>query len=505
MSNRKKQIAIGSIASYISIGLNILAGLLYTPWMVRQIGQSQYGLYTLANSLITLFLIDFGLSAATARFMSKYHAEGNEEKAKNFLGVIYKLYLIIDALIFISLLVVYFLIDKIYVQLTSEEIVQFKIVYIIAGCFSIINFPFVTLNGILTAYEKFIQLKLGDIIYRVLLVGAMCVALLLGYGLYALVAVNAIVGLVVIGYKLIVIKVCTPVKVNFKYKDKALFKDIFKFSIWITVSTFAARLIFNITPTILGVVAGSGSLAIAVFGIVATIEGYAYTLTTAINGMFMPKISVIYSNPEPEKKIMPLMINVGRFQFALNALIVIGFSLIGKPFINLWVGKDYELAYYGVLLILTPGLFFNSLQIVNTAMMVTNNTKLQALVNLLTGIINVSVSFVLSYFYGMIGACVSICFAYIVRFVILHIVGHTKMKFDIKLFIKKCYLKMIVPAVCTFGVGILVNVLWNKNGWIELLIKGLIIVAVFVIFNFILGLTKEERSTVFVFLKKKKR
>ena len=80
MASRRKQIAIGSLASYISIGLNILAGLLYTPWMVRQIGQSQYGLYTLANSLITLFLIDFGLSAATARFVSKYHAEGDEKK-----------------------------------------------------------------------------------------------------------------------------------------------------------------------------------------------------------------------------------------------------------------------------------------------------------------------------------------------------------------------------------------------------------------------------------------
>ena len=510
MASRKKQIAIGSIASYISIGLNILAGLLYTPWMISRIGKSQFGLYTLANSLITLFLIDFGLSAATARFVSKYHAEGDEEKVNNFLGVIYKLYLIIDAVIFITLLVIYFLLDKIYAQLTPEEIVQFKVVYIIAGCFSIINFPFVTLNGILTAYEKFIQLKLGDIIYRVLLVGAMCVALLLGYGLYALVAVNAIVGLVVIGYKLIVIKSSTPIKVNFKYKDKTLFKDIFKFSIWITVSTFAARLIFNITPTILGIVADSGTEAIAVFGIVVTIEGYAYTITTAINGMFMPKISVIYSNPEPEKKIMPLMINVGRFQFTLNALIIIGFALIGRPFLNIWLrnnyelmDKDYELIYYGILLVLTPGLFFNSLQIVNTSMMVTNNTKLQAIINLLTGIINVSASFVLSYFYGMIGACISICFAYTVRFVILHIVAQTKMKFDIKTFIKRCYFKMALPAICTFVLGLLINVIWQKNGLLELVVKSFIILFAFVTFNLILGVNKAERKYVFSVLHKR--
>ncbi|MBE6529485.1 MAG: hypothetical protein E7680_02640 [Ruminococcaceae bacterium] len=502
MSSRKKQIAIGSIASYISIGLNILAGLLYTPWMVRQIGQSQYALYSLANSLITMFLIDFGLSAATARFVSKYHAEGNEEKVNDFLGAIYKLYLIIDAIIFVVLTVIYFLMDSIYGQLTPEEISQLRVVYVIAGGFSIINFPFVTLNGILTAYEKFIQQKVGDILYRLLLIGAMVAALLLGYGLYALVAVHAIVGLLLIAYKLIVIKSTTKIKVNFKYKEKSLFKDIFKFSIWMTVTTIAARLIFNITPTILGIV--SGTTAIAIFAIVTTIEGYAYTITTAINGMFMPMISNFYAQDEPEKKIMPLMINVGRFQFALNTLIFIGFVLIGKPFINLWMGNDYELAYYGIVLVLAPGVFFNSLQIVNTSMMVANKVKMQALINLLTGIINISLSFVLSYFYGMIGACISIFIAYTVRLIILHIVGQTKMKFDIKLFIRKCYLRMSIPALLTFGIGLLVNFLWKRSDIWGLLIKGAVIVAVFLILNFLLGITKDERKRIFSMLKKKK-
>ena len=284
---------------------------------------------------------------------------------------------------------------------------------------------------------------------------------------------------------------------NYKYKDRTLFKDIFKFSIWVTVTAIASRLVFNITPTILGIVAAEGASAIAVFGVVATIEGYAYTITTAINGMFMPKISVIYANPDPEKNIMPLMINVGRFQFALNALIVIGFALIGQPFLNIWVGPEYGLAYYGILLTLAPGLFFNSLQIVNTAMMVTNNTKLQALVNLLTGIVNVSVSFVLSYLYGVIGACISICFAYTVRSVVFHIVGYTKMKFDIISFIKKCYLRMIGPSVCTLLVGIVVNYLWVNQDLLTLIIKSIIVFLCFIVLNLYLGLSSEERRYIF--------
>ena len=42
-----QQIKIGAVLSYLSIGVNIAAGLIYTPWMIGKIGQSEYGLFTL--------------------------------------------------------------------------------------------------------------------------------------------------------------------------------------------------------------------------------------------------------------------------------------------------------------------------------------------------------------------------------------------------------------------------------------------------------------------------
>jgi O-antigen/teichoic acid export membrane protein len=89
---------MGAVLSYISIAINIIAGLLYTPWMITQIGQSNYGLYTLANSLITIFVMDFGMSAAVSRFVAKYRAEDNQEAINNFLGVAYKLYIALASL-----------------------------------------------------------------------------------------------------------------------------------------------------------------------------------------------------------------------------------------------------------------------------------------------------------------------------------------------------------------------------------------------------------------------
>lgn len=486
------QLKIGAILSYLSIFLNTVAGFVYTPWMINQIGQGDYGLYTLANSLITFFMVDFGLSSAVSRYVSKYRAEGRQDKVDVFLAAVYRLYLIIDAIIFIALLILYFFIDSIYMSLTPVELEKFKVVYIMAAAFAIVNFPFITFNGILNSYEKFIPLKLADVIYRILLVLLTVLALIQGMGLYALVAVHALTGIIVILFKYIVIKKQLPIKINWKQNEKTVYREIFGFSAWVTVSSLAKRLIFNITPSILGMV--SGSSAIAVFGIVTVIEGYVFHVTAAINGMFMPKISRIYEKGNGQKDIMPLMLSVGRFQYALNGLILAGFIILGKSFIELWMGKSYLIAYYGLVLVMLPGLFFNSLQIANTAMVVENKVKLQAMIDVAMGVTNVILSVILSHMFGVIGACISIFVAYMLRDVALLIVHQKVMKFDMPCFIKHCYVRMGIPIILTVAVGFYVNSFISAVSWSSFIIKGVIVFSIYFVFLLLIGLNKNERK-----------
>lgn len=486
------QIKIGAILSYLSIGINIIAGLVYTPWMVDTIGKSDYGLYTLSNSLITLFLVDLGLSSAVSRYVAKYRAEGRQDKVNNFLGAVYKLYLIIDAVIFIALIIIYFCIDSIYVKLTPAELGKFKVVYLISASFAVINFPFVTFNGILNSYEEFVHLKLADVIYRILLVALTVITLLLGGRLYGLVVVHAIVGLIIIVYKWIVVKKRIKLRVNWKYSDFSLYKDVFGFSIWVTISSLAQRLVFNITPSILGAVASSAT--IAVFGIVTTIEGYTYTITTAINGMFMAKISRIYESGGEQDELMPLMLSVGKFQYAINGLIVAGFAVIGKEFINLWIGSTYLDAYYGILLVIIPGLFFNSMQIANTAMIVRKKVNLQAWVNLGMGIVNIIMSIILSSYLGVIGACISISIAYMLRAMALLFIYKRVLKIDMARFVINCYIRMGIPIIITIVLGYLMNSLFSNGGWLVFASKGLVIIGIYTAVTLLLGLNSEERN-----------
>ena len=281
-------------------------------------------------------------------------------------------------------------------------------------------------------------------------------------------------------------------KINWKYSDFSLYKDIFGFSIWVTISSLAQRLVFNITPSILGTVASSA--AIALFGIVATIEGYTYTITTAINGMFMPKISRIYEHGGEKDELMPLMLSVGKFQYAINGLIVAGFAVVGKEFINLWMGPTYLDAYYGILLVIIPGLFFNSMQIANTAMIVRKKVNLQAWVNLGMGMVNVLLSIILSSYFGVIGACISISIAYMLRAVVLLFIYKRVLKIDMASFVVNCYFRMGIPIIITIMLRFLMNSLLPNGGWLVLAAKGVVIVGIYAVVTLLLGLNSEERN-----------
>lgn len=495
------QIKIGAILSYFAIFLNVVSGLLFTPWMITQIGQRAYGLYTLSNSIVTLFLFDFGLSAATARFVSKYRAEGNQQKVDNILGAIYKLYLVITLVIFAGFAVFSLFIDPIFANLSPTEREQFKVIYSISAAFAIIQFPCVTLNGILTAYEKFVWMKLADILYRVSFVVCTTIALLLGYGLYALVTIHALAGVLGIVLKLLVIRNTTPVSVNFGYKERNAYKAVFLFSVWVTVSSFAQRASFNFMPTVLGIVCKDAAVAISVFGIISTMESYAYLIPGAINGIFMPRIAKICAD-DNVSRLDSLLNDVGKFQFFVNGLILAGFAVTGKNFLVLWLGESYAEAYAGILLVLLPGVYYNSLQIANTTMIVMNQVKHKAKVDCAMAVMNVALAFPLALCCGVTGACVAILIAYTFRVVALMVVYKSVLPMNMLRFVKNCFVNMSVPVAATIGVGLVLNRLLPDSGWLTFFQKVILVTGIYTIFVLILGLGKTERRRLLAFLRK---
>lgn len=502
--NSSKQIKMGALLSYFAIAFNMISGLIYTPWMISQIGQSSYGLYTLATSLITMFVMDFGLGGVVSRFISKFNAEGNSKSVNNFLGLVYKLYLSIDAFILSALVVMSFFINTVYDNLTPSELETFKVLYVIVGLFSVISFPFTNMNGILTAFECFTQMKLADLFHKVFIIVAMVIALSCEMGVYALVSVNAMSGLLTILLKYIIIRKKTGIKVNFKYKDKHLTKEIFDFSLWTTIRMLAERLVINITPSIIAAVSTTGSIGIALFGLAQTIEGYVYTFATAIDGMFMPRIAKIVYGEKKREELLPLMIKVGRIQCIVIGLLITGFISVGESFIvDIWNKPDFSESYVCAVLLIIPSYFYLPMQIANTTLIVENKIKLRAYVFTVVGIVNVCLSLHFSKLWGAFGASLSIFIAYMLRTILMAIIYKVALKFDMFKFFKETYLKITPFLLISMGVGLCLEHLNPMNsGFLRFVINGGVFVAFFGAIMVLFVMNQSEKELIFGAIRK---
>ena len=96
------QLKAGAFLSYLSIGLNNIIGLIYTPFMLRMMGQSEYGLYSLVASIVAyLTVLDLGFGNAIVRYTAKFRAEGKEQEQYEMFGMFLILYSIIGIIAFL--------------------------------------------------------------------------------------------------------------------------------------------------------------------------------------------------------------------------------------------------------------------------------------------------------------------------------------------------------------------------------------------------------------------
>ena len=92
MSQRRAGISL----SYLSIAFANLIGLVYTPFLLRMMGQSEYGLYSLALSIISyLSVVDFGFG--NARYaIPLYTGRKEEERLPALWGMLLVIYGVIS-------------------------------------------------------------------------------------------------------------------------------------------------------------------------------------------------------------------------------------------------------------------------------------------------------------------------------------------------------------------------------------------------------------------------
>ena len=483
----------GALISYLSIFLNIAISFFYTPWMIKQIGVSDYGLYSLTISFISYFIMDFGLSKSISRFIAKYRAEDNVPMVSNMLGLTTKAYLIIDTVIFLVLLVLFFFLSEIFGGLTAAEISKLKILYSIAACFSVLSFMFRPLDGAMVAFEFFVENKSIDMIQKVGTVLLICLALLLDGGVYLLVLINGATSLLTSIVKFLVFKKKSTVNIYWGYRDKKQLGDIFSFSFWAFGRGLAQRMRLSLIPSVLGMFCNTTEVSLFALGM--TVQGMVYTLSSAINDLFLPKISRM-SHANDKSAIMDLMIRVGRIELYIITFIFSAFLIFGRDFITLWVGEEFYKVYYIVIFLIFPNIVTFTQNTAENLVFVENKIRYTTSIILGCSILGLVASCLFARQYGAVGCALCSGIALFADVVIVNFFYHRNMSLDIPTFFKRCHLQIL--PLCLVPIGIVFFLLRSIDivGWIDFILLGAGYTMFFALYLYWIVLNDYEKALI---------
>ncbi len=165
-SKQVSQLKAGAFLSYAVLGLNTLVGLLYTPYMLRMMGKSEYGLFSLVASVIAyLTILDLGFGNAIIRYTAKFRAERKEREQSEMFGMFLILYSFIAVISVLIGLVLWTNTNILFAKtMTSVEIERTRIMLLLMIFNLAITFPFSIFQSIIIAYENFIFQKIVVII-----------------------------------------------------------------------------------------------------------------------------------------------------------------------------------------------------------------------------------------------------------------------------------------------------------------------------------------------------
>ncbi|WP_282035632.1 oligosaccharide flippase family protein [Saccharicrinis aurantiacus] len=435
------QLKVGAALSYLNIIVVNCIGLILTPFIIRSLGDSEYGLYTLIGSFVAyLTLMDLGLNNTIVRFVSKYRAEKDREEEKKFLGRIYVIYGAISLLVTMIGLILYFNIETIFSEsLSIDQIKKAKVMYLILVFNIAISLPGGSFTAICNAYEHFVFPRVINFVRYLVRAITVVAVLKLGGKAISLVILDTILNIIGITTLFLYTKRNIKIRVVFSNIRFSTIIPIFNYSIWIFIIAITQSFQWNAGQLVLGI--NVNTVTVAVYAVGIMLGTYYGAFAGAINTLLLPKANQMVVQDKSPNELTLIIIKVGRLCNGISLLILSGFYLFGETFIHLWVGDGYRESWLVAFLVMLVTTIPLSQSFGHSILEAQNKIRFKALANLATIIIGVLIGLVLSKKFGIKGMIYPLTAAMFMNVIISNLYFRYVFGFKILLFYSKVYFK----------------------------------------------------------------
>lgn len=499
--NRK----IGVILSYVMMIFEVLSTLLLTPFIIRTLGQAEYGVYKLSASVVAyLLLLDLGVGNAITRYIAKFRASGEKEQSQKFLGVATIYYTVIALVALIAGVVLIAVFPKAFAKgLTASEIKLGQELLFITMINAAVTLGTAAYNNVIIAYERFTVSKGVPIIQIIVRMALTVVMLKGGFGSVGIVMVNLLMTVVCRGFFIIYVLFRLKLRPKFKGIEISFVKEIILYSSMILIQMIATQLNATVDQILIGSLVASSAAILAVYSVGTQVTQYFQSMGTAFTGVLMPGIVKMVESGVDSKTLTDEMIRIGRIILIVLGLIWGGFLACGQQFITLWAGADNSNAYFVAVILMTAYMFILTESIGTQILWAMNQHKEQAILKGIIVLLNILLTVVLIKWQPLIGATIGTFISLVLGdVVVMNVIFRKKLKMNLGYYYKGLT-KGILPCIAVAtAVGFVARHFLKNGGWISLLLEVAIICLVYAVCILTFGTNTYEKNMVLSVLRK---
>jgi O-antigen/teichoic acid export membrane protein len=436
-------------AVYNAIGFifPVAVGLITTPYIVHKLGTEIYGIYVLAISLIGLIsFMDLGFGQGIIKFVSHYEAKGDFERINKIVNTTFIINFLMG-MIGLSIIFGFSEILTTRVFKVKEEQISLSILALkIASLGFLINLLSSTFSGIPKAFQRYdIPVKIQNFVWFLSIISSV-VLLYLGYSLIEmLLAYTGFQALGLLLYFYYSKRLLPSLKLNLRF-NKDVFKEIFRFSIFVSLNTISGNIVMKMDKAIVSYFLGTS--AVSFYTIPYNLAAMISSFVGNINQFLFPAISSLNSKGDKEQ-MRHYFMKALDYTALISSFLMIIFIIFSDRFIYLWLGEDFAKNSYQIAPILGFTFFFSCLTSVSlwyyTAL---NKTHVNLISSLIGSFSYVIASLFFIPIFGLKGAAISFMFVLLpfpaYNFYISKIVG-----FSFKEYLSRILLYIILILIAT--------------------------------------------------------
>jgi O-antigen/teichoic acid export membrane protein len=496
MSGKSRRLATDTATSYLRYGIVIIVQLALIPYLITNLGDEGFGLWTLTFSVLGLLsLVDFGFGTSVVRFTAEARGSGDVQRRNAMLSTVLVVYLCLAALAALMVAGVSpFYLDLMKIPESRQDI-ALPLLWVLAARSIAVSLPFGMFRSILFGHGRIGWVNLLQAGGTLLYAGASVVAIEMGGGLIGLAWANlAAFAVENLAYVVTAMITMPDLRISPRHFDRTLLRSAAWISAAQFVVTVSSLVLLRTDPIIVN--AFLPLSAVALYGVALKVaENVLMLIKQGVN--VLGPLAAEMSGAGRKDDVRALLVSGAKYALAPAVGMAVAALALGREGLVAWVGPGYGDAA-GVLSILMMSVAMLVPQMVASGVFsMTGQHRLTAWAAFLSMTVNVAASLILAWWIGLPGVALGTLIATVLVDVLV-VVWLVRRAYGIGYieYLRAVFVPAAIPAPIAYAAIVGMKILVPADNLGVVLTEAVIGCLLYALVFMALGIGRQERASL---------